>query len=358
MINYNLDLLNQLIIRDKAILEDYDKPLTRDSKINYICNCGDNYTKNFRVIFKNSGCYCKKCTNIKQKEKTKIKFNTEEKNNKLLKESLLRDNATLKGEYVNLSLNSLVVFICKCKTEQKKRLYNIINHGGAYCSKCYKVYKKEKTNKTVKEKYGVDFISQISEVKNNRKITCLKKYGFENPSQNKDIQNKIIKTNLEKYGVKYTCLDKNIREKQISTLIKNYNVKFPSQSQLIQEKISKNSLKFKKYKMPSGNIRNVQGYEPFALDELVKIYNEEEIITDRKLIPRIEYEINNIKKYYFPDIYIPKDNLIIEVKSPWTYYKDKDINMLKFQACIKNNYKFEFWIYNKKKEKQIVVPPL
>jgi len=39
--------------------------------------------------------------------------------------------------------------------------------------------------------------------------------------------------------------------------------------------------------MPSGDIRKVQGYEPFALDILVKKYKEDDIKTDRKDIPRI-----------------------------------------------------------------------
>lgn len=71
--------------------------------------------------------------------------------------------------------------------------------------------------------------------------------------------------------------------------------------------------------MPSGIIRKVQGYEPFALDDLIKKYNEEQIKTDRKNIPRIPYKLEGKQKYYFPDIYIPDENFIIEVKSNYTY---------------------------------------
>jgi TRAP-type mannitol/chloroaromatic compound transport system permease small subunit len=42
---------------------------------------------------------------------------------------------------------------------------------------------------------------------------------------------------------------------------------------------------------------------------------EDYIITDRKDIPKIGYKIVEKQKYYFPDIYIPSENKIIEVKS-------------------------------------------
>ena len=40
--------------------------------------------------------------------------------------------------------------------------------------------------------------------------------------------------------------------------------------------------------MPSGEIRRIQGYENFALDELIKIYSEDNIKTGKKNIPRVK----------------------------------------------------------------------
>ena len=51
---------------------------------------------------------------------------------------------------------------------------------------------------------------------------------------------------------------------------------------------------------------------------------------------------------YYPDIYIPKDNLIIEVKSKWTYSGKPEwleTNLLKQQATIVAGYNFKFLIY-------------
>jgi hypothetical protein len=189
---------------------------------------------------------------------------------------------------------------------------------------------------------------------NKRNNTNLIKYGVKNPSQNIDIKNKIKDKHIENYKDKNSSKYIELVNKRKENSQIKYGTDYPQQSPIIQEKIQNNSVKFKKYKFPSGNIRNVQGYEPFALDELIKIYKEEEIITDRKDIPRIQYELNNKNKYYFPDIYIPKDNLIIEVKSTWTYNKWNNINILKSDASKKSGYNYEFWIYNYKKEKEII----
>ena len=55
----------------------------------------------------------------------------------------------------------------------------------------------------------------------------------------------------------------------------------------------------------------------------------------------------DIKRIYYSDIYIKKENKIIEVKSEWTFKINKKKNLLKKEACLKAGYKFEFWIFDK-----------
>jgi len=90
------------------------------------------------------------------------------------------------------------------------------------------------------------------------------------------------------------------------------------------------------------------------LDELLTLYNEENIENDRKYIPNIKYKLYNKQHYYYPDIYIKSENLIIEVKSIWTYKIDLIKNINKALAVRKVGYKFEFWIYDNKKFKIII----
>lgn len=106
--------------------------------------------------------------------------------------------------------------------------------------------------------------------------------------------------------------------------------------------------------MPSGEVRNIQGYEHFALDILLKEYNEEQIKTDRTDMPNITYTFNDKTKRYFPDIYIPYKNLIIEVKSDWIYNKQFELNKIKEKYTKEYGYTYEVWIFDRKGNRQIL----
>lgn len=61
----------------------------------------------------------------------------------------------------------------------------------------------------------------------------------------------------------------------------------------------------------------VRGYEPQALDLLMRKYEPSELRVGRE-VPTIQYTHNNKKRTYYPDIFIPEENRIVEVKS--TYF--------------------------------------
>ena len=100
-----------------------------------------------------------------------------------------------------------------------------------------------------------------------------------------------------------------------------------------------NSYNKKEYIFPSGNKISYQGYENFAFNELIYKENisENDIITNRKFVPKIWYiDSNNKKHRHFVDIYIPSQNRCIEVKSIWTnqsknYVLEKITNRLETQ---------------------------
>jgi hypothetical protein len=106
--------------------------------------------------------------------------------------------------------------------------------------------------------------------------------------------------------------------------------------------------------MPSGNSIKCQGYEPYALKEL--IYNqhikENEIKTGVKNVPVIWYNDLNSKKHrHYVDIFIPSQNKCIEVKSTWTIKKQYNNIFLKQNAAKQLGYCYEIWVYNLKGEK-------
>ena len=104
----------------------------------------------------------------------------------------------------------------------------------------------------------------------------------------------------------------------------------------------------KEYVMPSGKKVYVQGYEDQALDELLKKYDESDILVDRKdirkKIGQITYKINEKIHQYIPDIYIISEMRIIEVKSEWTYRVNEEVNLLKRDAVLSRGLSFDFMI--------------
>jgi hypothetical protein len=120
------------------------------------------------------------------------------------------------------------------------------------------------------------------------------------------------------------------------------------------DKVIKSSYSKKEYIFPSGKVEKIQGFENFALDELIinEKINESYIIIGCKNVPEIWYcDDNNKKRRYYVDIYIPSQNRCIEVKSSYTYKINEKINLLKQNAVKELGYKYEIWIYNKKGEK-------
>ena len=67
---YDKQLLLKICDRDNCIINfDNIHKYNREIKINFICNCGNEYIKIFRGIYEKSGAYCKICTEITRNEK-------------------------------------------------------------------------------------------------------------------------------------------------------------------------------------------------------------------------------------------------------------------------------------------------
>ena len=139
---YDKNLLQEVCNRDKCII-DFDKieKYNRELYVEFICNCGVEYNKTFRLLYE-IGAFCKICTKNKRKEKVKQ----------------------------------------TC----------IERYGVEFPSQTEDF--KNRVKQTCLDKYGVEYTLQSQEVKNKSKQTCLDKYGFENPSQSPDIKNKKTET--------------------------------------------------------------------------------------------------------------------------------------------------------------------
>lgn len=211
---------------------------------------------------------------------------------------------------------------------------------------------RQKASQTFKQKYGVEWAAQSGMQKNKSKQTKLERYGNEhysgweksaakNRSKTAEEQEAINQTrrqtNLEKFGVECSWL----------------------KPESIANSRKSNALG-KDYILPSGKVVGIRGHEDKALDRLFALgYKEDEILIHDNhevyKLPVFKYvDTRRHHMNYYPDIYIPKENKIIEVKSPWWWdgngnekYKSRlENNLRKRAAVLKESYTYEVWIFD------------
>lgn len=145
-----------------------------------------------------------------------------------------------------------------------------------------------------------------------------------------EIEEKRVKTLLENTGF-------NNYSEWISFHKKNYYKSLSSEEyNELFDKItsSRNQYKYHMYTLNGKQVRT-QGYEKYVLDVLVDIVDNSLIEVDSKRSIRYKDENGKCRRYY-PDIFI--NNILIEVKSPYTLKLHKDNVLLKMNASYEAGY--------------------
>jgi len=217
----------------------------------------------------------------------------------------------------------------------------------------------EKVKATNLEKFGTEFSFQSDEIKAKAVQTKLQRYGNENYNNSRKASESRINrssddkresaskrrlTNLTRYGVENSLLLNNGASKS-----------------------NKSNSLVKTYTLPSGKQIGIRGYEPFVLDKLLKIYNEDDIIVhdnfSKTVVETIDYiAVNRHHLKYYPDIYIKPINTIIEVKSEWWWNGNGDSkynsrfenNLRKRSAALAKGYIYEVWLFKNKYDYRII----
>ena len=248
-------------------------------------------------------------------------------------------------DYNKITKNSTEsYYCCKCKgTKSKKTKLHL------YGSENYNNIRKNK--ETCLSKYGVDNISKIDFIKDKKRSTCTKNYGVDIPAKSDIILKRMSETCLKKYGFPYFAQTEECKENYIKTCLKKYGVK-----NIFQVKnLVKDSL-IRKYGVDHPMRDENIFYKQMTSSYSVKVYNglyyqgsyeldfikycELNNITISKISP-ISYDNDRM---YFPDFFIESINLIIEIKSSYTYEKELQKNLLKKQSCLDKGYNFLFII--------------
>lgn len=140
----------------------------------------------------------------------------------------------------------------------------------------------------------------------------------------------------------------------MKTHLLRYGVTTPVQRPDVHIKAVRHAFRKKPFTLPSGRIVYLQGYEPEIVTLLLREFPEEDLCLGKD-VPRIPYVLDGVARCYIPDIYIPSLNLILEVKSLWTYQGGPrqslgvdnpryEQNQTKAQATIAAGYAHQFVI--------------
>lgn len=191
----------------------------------------------------------------------------------------------------------------------------------------------------MKEKYGHEWFCCTDRYKE----IMLEKYGVENYIQSDHCKEMM----MEKYGSEYFIQSNRYKE----IMMDKYGAESPMQCPELFRLAQKSSYCRRSYICPDGKTFMVLGYEDKALDEL---FREEEIDViyagEDERIPIFSYIDKAGKEHkYYPDIYIPDQNRIIEVKSIYTYNRDRKKTLYK-ALKVSEDHLFELRLYNSKKE--------
>lgn len=236
---------------------------------------------------------------------------------------------------LDLLISSHVKVNCKCDNcgVEKKIPYHNYNlfikkHEFYTCYKCCNV----KNILTCNEKYGGSY-SSTEKYRNDVNNTISEKYGSK---ENYSIFIRdISKTKCnEKYGVDNVFKLNSVKEKIKSSLFKKYGVEHALQNENFFDKSQKSGFKVKEY-----NGIKYQG--TYELD-FIKFCDKNNL--EVKKHKSIKYYQNSKTRIYFPDFYLPKYNLIIEIKSSYYYKKEENRNLLKEKYSKESGFNFLFII--------------
>lgn len=238
----------------------------------------------------------------------------------LLEEILLEGGADLLEDPKKYTQRTRVSYRCSCGTAASKRFEMLKMYRLPYCVPCSK-------------KHSVE----------HHKQACIRNIGVDNPSKSPDIKQKIKEAFEQKYGDHPKRITE-VQERWKQTCLEKYGG-HPNQNREVQTKSEFKGCHYKTFVFPSCRSVKVQGYEHLALNKLLESVQEEDIVVGKAHVPMIEYWINEKKHVYFPDIFLPSENRLIEVKSEWSLRYPTHVEE-KAQASVAAGYAYEIWVFS------------
>ena len=228
--------------------------------------------------------------------------------------------------------------------QKKRKDTNIKKYGVDIASKLPEVIEK---NKQSHIKNWGDYAMRNEDIIDKRNDTFIERYGGVGMAS-EELYSKMKNTNIEKYGVEYYSSTNDWYDRCVKTALEKYGKEWVSKVDSINAKQQSGGYSYYDFEFPSGRVVRVQGYEPKVLTKLIIDYSEDDIVVGvQNIIDEIgffHYDYENETHRYYPDIYIKSENRVIEVKSTYTFNKEKEKNLLKRESVLNKNINFNFII--------------
>lgn len=154
-----------------------------------------------------------------------------------------------KGKYNRFCSSSCKSRYIQYSSMEKRRLTCLLRYGTENPASSDLVKSKQKN--TMKEKYGVDTVSELApkrygddncmrdpDVVEKRKQSSLEKYGVENPSQREDVRRKTIETLMARYGADNPLKIEAFKEKQKQSILRKYGNENYNRSKIADDVLS------------------------------------------------------------------------------------------------------------------------
>jgi hypothetical protein len=307
-----------------------------DTQLSIVCICENNTTLSWRQI--NKGTFCSECETKRRKITVQIRYGVDN----VSRVPEIKEKISTSLKQVHKQDPSL---------RERSKETNMKNHGGIHNLNLPTI--RSLSQEAVMEKFGVRYPLQSQKIRDKVKATTMARYG----QPYFMLSDKFLQIINDKYG------NVNMVETDhfINVMIERYGTRHAMQNKELFDKMVKSSFSLKEITTPSGKIIHVQGYEEWGYLDLIDMgFNENQIETSNGgNVPTIKYKHDNKDKVYYPDLGIPPD-LVVEVKSTYTFMRDYEKNMAKFKAVAEQGYNMLVWIYNRNRNdrEQIFFPAI
>lgn len=235
------------------------------------------------------------------------------------------------------------------------------------CPVSHKTSEQKKTQTSI-ERFGVAHHMQSPEILAKRDQTSVERYGVSHAMKLPEFVAKKQAAEIEHHGALRHSFDLRVKRLQEqhpdlsnwaqlpetveairATCVTRYGGHHFQNPALFERYQRRSKYKCYPYTLPSGRIIQVQGYENEIIDELLIEGVLESDLRFGSECPGIWYEQGGKRHRYHPDIFIVSQNLVVEVKSDYTFVNAFETNMLKAAATKEVGYSVQFRIRRSRK---------